>query len=42
MKDAHASRASDVDREMRKAGYRRLKSIELLPTQIFEIFGRGP
>jgi ubiquinone/menaquinone biosynthesis C-methylase UbiE len=42
VKDGHASRASDVDREMRQAGYRRLESIDLLPTQIFEIFGSAP
>ena len=42
VKDGHASRASDVDREMREAGYRRLESIDLLPTQIFEVFGSAP
>jgi ubiquinone/menaquinone biosynthesis C-methylase UbiE len=42
VKDGHCSRAVDVDREMREAGYRRLESIDLLPTQIFEVFGRGP
>jgi protein-L-isoaspartate O-methyltransferase len=41
VKNGHASRASDVDREMREAGYRRLESIDLLPTQIFEVFGRA-
>ena len=35
-------RPEDVDREMREAGFRRLESIDLLPTQIFEVFGRGP
>jgi len=39
VKDGHVSRASDVDREMREAGYRRLEGFDLLPTQIFEIFG---
>lgn len=42
VKEGHASRASDVDREMREAGYRRLESIDLLPTQIFEVFGSAP
>jgi ubiquinone/menaquinone biosynthesis C-methylase UbiE len=38
----HGSRASDVEREMRAAGYRRLESIDLLPIQIFEVFGSAP
>jgi ubiquinone/menaquinone biosynthesis C-methylase UbiE len=42
VKDGHASRASEVDREMREAGYRRLESSDLLPTQIFEVFGKSP
>jgi ubiquinone/menaquinone biosynthesis C-methylase UbiE len=42
VKDGHCSRASDVEREMGEAGYRRLESIDLLPDQIFEIFGRAP
>jgi ubiquinone/menaquinone biosynthesis C-methylase UbiE len=42
VEDGHGSRASDVEREMREAGYRRLESIELLPTQIFEVFGSAP
>jgi ubiquinone/menaquinone biosynthesis C-methylase UbiE len=42
VEDGHGSRASDVEREMREVGYRRLESIDLLPIQIFEIFGRAP
>jgi ubiquinone/menaquinone biosynthesis C-methylase UbiE len=40
--DDHASRASNVDREMREAGYRPLEHVDLLPIQVFEIFGSGP
>jgi hypothetical protein len=36
----HASRAADIEREMRAAGYRRLKAIDQLPVQLFEIYGR--
>ncbi len=39
VKDGHGSRASDVEREMLEVGYRRIESIDLLPIQIFEIFG---
>jgi len=39
VEEGHANRTSDVEREMRAAGYRRLESLELLPIQIFEIFG---
>lgn len=42
VEDGHGSRASDVEREMREAGYRRLESVDLLPIQIFEIFGSAP
>jgi ubiquinone/menaquinone biosynthesis C-methylase UbiE len=42
VEDGHEGRASDVEREMREAGYRRLESIDLLPIQIFEIFGSAP
>ena len=42
VEDGHGSRASDVQREMLEAGYRRLESIDLLPIQIFEIFGSAP
>ena len=42
VEDGHENRASDVAREMREAGYRRLESIDLLPIQIFEIFGGAP
>jgi len=42
VEDGHESRASDVEREMREVGYRRLESIDLLPIQIFEIFGSAP
>jgi ubiquinone/menaquinone biosynthesis C-methylase UbiE len=42
VEDGHGSRTSDVEREMREVGYRRLESIDLLPIQIFEIFGRAP
>lgn len=42
VEDGHGSRASDVQQEMREAGYRQLESIELLPIQIFEVFGRTP
>jgi ubiquinone/menaquinone biosynthesis C-methylase UbiE len=41
VKDGHVSRASEVKREMRELGYRRLESIDLLPTQIFEVFGKA-
>ena len=36
----HSSRAADIEREMRAAGYRRLKGIDKLPVQLFEIYGR--
>ena len=39
MKD-HASRAADIEREMRAAGYRRLKGIDQLPVQLFELYGK--
>lgn len=42
VKEGHASRSSDVEREMRAAGYRRLERLDLLPIQIFEIFGSSP
>jgi ubiquinone/menaquinone biosynthesis C-methylase UbiE len=42
VENGHGSRASDVEREMREAGCRRLESIDLLPIQIFEIFGTAP
>jgi ankyrin repeat protein len=42
VEDGHGSRALDVEREMREAGYRRLESIDLLPIQIFEIFDSAP
>jgi hypothetical protein len=42
VEDGRGSRASDVAREMREAGYRRLESLELLPIQIFEVFGSAP
>ena len=42
VEDGHGSRASDVEREMLESGYRRLESIDLLPIQIFEIFGGAP
>jgi ubiquinone/menaquinone biosynthesis C-methylase UbiE len=37
--ESHANRSSDVEREMVAAGYRRLESLDLLPIQIFDIFG---
>ena len=42
VEEGHASRSSHVEREMRAAGYRRLESLDLLPIQIFEIFGSSP
>jgi ubiquinone/menaquinone biosynthesis C-methylase UbiE len=42
VEEGHANRSSDVEREMRAAGYRRLESLDLLPIQIFEIFGSSP
>lgn len=42
VKEGHESRSSDVEREMRAAGYHRLESLDLLPIQIFEIFGSSP
>lgn len=42
VEDGHGSRASDIEREMREVGYSRLESIDLLPIQIFEIFGSAP
>ncbi len=41
VKEGHASRAADVEREMRAAGYRRIKKSDGLPFQIFEIYGRS-
>jgi hypothetical protein len=41
VEEGHGGRASDVGREMREAGYRRIESIDLLPIQIFEIFERA-
>jgi ubiquinone/menaquinone biosynthesis C-methylase UbiE len=42
VEDGHGGRVSDVEREMREAGYRRIESIDLLPIQIFAIFERAP
>lgn len=42
VEEGHANRSSDVEREMRAAGYRRLQSLDLLPLQMFEIFGNAP
>ena len=42
VEEGHANRSSDVEREMSAAGYRRLESLDLLPIQIFEIFGGSP
>ncbi len=36
--EGHTSRASDIERELRAAGYRRVASHELLPVQIFEVY----
>ena len=42
VEEGHANHTSDVEREMQAAGYRRLESLDLLPIQIFEIFGSAP
>jgi ubiquinone/menaquinone biosynthesis C-methylase UbiE len=42
VKEGHATHTSNIEREMRAAGYRRLESLDLLPIQIFEIFGSAP
>ncbi|MCY3730198.1 MAG: methyltransferase domain-containing protein [Rhodospirillaceae bacterium] len=39
--DGHASRVSDLRREMGAAGYRPVRSYDFLPVQIFEVFAPG-
>jgi len=42
VEEGHRSRASQVDHEMRAAGYDRVESVELLPVQMFQIYGSAP
>lgn len=38
LSEGHTSRAADIRREMKAAGYRHAESFDLLPVQVFEVF----